>query len=121
MLPSHFITLNEFWVFCMGQCPGTAEESHGKYGDWRLRSAYCQTWKDMFGEAEGRMLADGKTPISRHPKIKLIEQILYDTWKNNKEMLLSSAIKVAEGTMTFANAEHGVNRHGDHWDTNRPH
>lgn len=108
----------EFWVFCMGQCPGTAEESHGKYGDWRLRSSYCQSWKDMLGEAEGRMLAEGKTPISRHPKIKLIEKILYDTWKNNKEIALSAAIKVAEGTLSLDDAQHAsTSGHGDHWDS----
>ena len=107
----------EFWVFCMGQCPGTAEESHGKYGDWRLRSTYCQSWKDMLGEAERRMIAQGKTPVSRHPQIKQIEKILYDAWKYNKEISLSSAIKVAEGSLSLTDAQQiSTGGHGDHWD-----
>ena len=105
-----------FWVFCQGQCPGTAEESDGDYGDWRLRSTYCQTWKDMLGEAERRMILSGKTPISLHPKLKQIEDIFYQTWSDGGEIYLSNAIKVAEEKMQYAAAQNKANFHGDHTD-----
>lgn len=106
-----------FWALCMGHCPGTAEESHGEYGDWRLRSTYCQTWKDMLEEGERRLLAVGEQPISRHPKLNEIEQVLYAAWINNTEIPLSRAIQVAEGKMPFSAATLKTgNGHGDHWD-----
>jgi len=71
----------------------------------------------MLGEAERRMIAQGKTPVSRHPQIKQIEKILYDAWKYNKEISLSSAIKVAEGSLSLTDAQQiSTGGHGDHWD-----
>lgn len=119
-----------FWIFCQGQCPGTAEESNGTYGDWRLRSTYCQSWKDMLEEAERRMLLEGKTPLSLHPNIKQIEDVFYKAWSSHGEIYLSKAISVVEGTATTENVllrphgdSHG-DRHGDHYDSvhnNRDH
>ena len=110
----------EFWALCLGHCPGTAEESHGKYGDWRLRSSYCQTWKDMLEEAKYRTLAEGKIPLSMHPQIKQIEKILYDGWLNNTELPLSTAIQIAAEKITFKQAVDEVwghgGEHGDHYD-----
>lgn len=109
-----------FWVFCQGHCPGTAEESSGAYGDWRLRSTYCQSWKDMLGEAERRMVAEGKHPISLHPKLKEIEKVFYTTWSENSEILLSRAIAVAEGRVKLKDAKfvdgNHSGPHGDHYD-----
>ena len=105
-----------FWTMCMGQCPGTAEESvDGKLGDWRLRSSYCQTWKDLFEEGERRLLEIGETPLSMHPKLKEIEQVMYQAWESGKEIQVGTAIRVVEGTMTLQQV--GENAHGDHFDT----
>jgi uncharacterized protein len=91
-----------FWVMCMGQCPGTAEESvDGQLGDWRLRSSYCQTWKDLFEEGERRLLEIGETPLSMHPKLKEIEQVMYQAWESGKEIQVGMAIRVVEGKMTL--------------------
>ena len=111
-----------FWSVCMGQCPGTAEASHGEYGDWRLRSTYCQTWIDMLTEAERRLLDVGVRPLSQHPRLKAIEAALYQSWLHGAEMSLSNAIRVAEGTMSYESAvlrDCVSNSHGDHTDAVR--
>jgi uncharacterized protein len=107
-----------FWIFCQGHCPGMSEESSGTYGDWRLRSTYCQTWKDMLGEAERRMLLDGKSPVSLHPKLKEIENIFYTVWSNKGEIYLSEAIAVAEEKKQLNKTKNkiAVASHGDHTD-----
>ena len=106
-----------FWTMCMGQCPGTAEESvDGRLGDWRLRSSYCQTWKDLFEEGERRLLEIGETPLSMHPKLKEIEQVMYQAWVAGKEIRVDTAIRVVEGKMTLQQSD--KNAHGDHFDAN---
>lgn len=71
----------------------------------------------MLEEGERRLLAVGEQPISRHPKLNEIEQVLYAAWINNTEIPLSRAIQVAEGKMPFSAATLKTgNGHGDHWD-----
>jgi len=119
-----------FWVMCLGQCPGTSEESvKDEYGDWRLRTTYCQTWKDLFEEGERRLLEIGEVPISRAPQLKKIEKIMYDAWTLGQHIYLSSANDVALGKVPFENivtttssssksVPHGdYSDHGDHTDS----
>lgn len=82
-----------FWIFCKGQCPGTGEESNsGQYGDWRLRSSYCQTWKDMFEEGERRLKEVGERSLSLSENLKEIEHRFYETWKCGNEINVSAVI-----------------------------
>jgi uncharacterized protein len=120
-----------FWVMCMGHCPGTGEESEkNEYGDWRLRTTYCQTWKDLFEEGERRLLDIGETPITQAPQLKKIEKVMYDAWKHGSSLYLSVANDIALGKTLFEDAiavgktgrphgDHWDRPHGDHWD--RPH
>mgnify|MGYP003344342603 CR=1 FL=1 len=107
-----------FWVMCMGQCPGTGEESvEGQYGDWRLRSTYCQTWKDLFEEGERRLLDIGETPISRDPLLPEMERIMYEGWAKGQYIYMSSAKKIAEGSMSIHDPRaYESSGHGDHTD-----
>lgn len=111
-----------FWSMCTGHCPGTGEESHGTYGDWRLRSTYCQTWKDMLEEAERRLIDVGELPLSHHPKLKEIEHLMYRGWVENKEISLATALKIVEGKMKYEHITSGPGGqlHGDHYDANPP-
>ena len=108
-----------FWVMCMGQCPGTAEESvDGQPGDWRLRSTYCQTWKDLFEEGERRLLEIGEIPLSMNPNLKEIEQVMYDGWtEGSKEVRVGTAIRAVKENMNMQNVLLQKNiPHGDHMD-----
>ena len=104
---------------CMGQCPGTAEESvDGQPGDWRLRSTYCQTWKDLFEEGERRLLEIGEIPLSMNPNLKEIEQVMYDGWtEGSKEVRVGTAIRAVKENMNMQNVLLQKNiPHGDHMD-----
>lgn len=107
-----------FWSLCLGQCPGTAEESvEGKYGDWRLRSTYCQTWKDLFEEGERRLLELGERPISLQPIRPKMEQAMYQAWTEGREIYLREAIDRAEGRVPRQRDANGHgDLHGDHYD-----
>lgn len=65
----------EFWLLCMGQCPGEGEGQ-----DWRKRSSYCATWKTLFNEGARRLRAIGVTPFSDWKDRKHIEDLMYDIW-----------------------------------------
>jgi len=102
-----------FWSLCMGQCPGTGDESvDGQYGDWRLRSSYCQTWKDLFEEGERRLLQLGELPISKNPNRLKIEQVMYGEWKEGREISLTETIRSV--TKCVAPRHLDGNNHGDH-------
>jgi len=104
-----------FWAMCLGQCPGTGEESvDGHYGDWRLRSSYCQTWKDLFEEGERRLIELGEHPISKNPIRPRMEQVMYDAWKEGREIYLKEAIDRATGRTPIRQLDE--NGHGDHLD-----
>jgi uncharacterized protein len=113
-----------FWVMCMGQCPGTGEESvTGQYGDWRLRTTYCQTWKDLFEEGERRLLEIGEMPVTQSPVLATMEQIMYTGWTHGKNIPMSTAKDIAEGKLSLstilgtpARANSHGDGHGDHSD-----
>lgn len=109
-----------FWSLCMGHCPGTSEESvDGQYGDWRLRTTYCQTWKDMFEEGERRLLEIGETPFTHSPLLPQVEQIMYKGWIHGKNIALSTAKNILEGKISFdtvMSQGYLASGHGDHTD-----
>jgi len=122
----------QYWSMCMGQCPGTGEESQtGQYGDWRLRTTYCQTWKDLFEEGERRLLDIGETPFTMTPQRIEIERVMYTAWTQGKNIPLSTAKNIVNGTISLEQvlaAPTLKNSHGDHTDhalvrndNNRPH
>lgn len=53
-----------FFLQCLGQCPGTAID-----GDWRKRSADCQTWYSLLEHVETEMVERGERPASLDPAL----------------------------------------------------
>lgn len=52
-----------FFVFCKGNCPGTAID-----GDWRNRTVHCSTWYDLFAAEEIELIRECRLPISKNPQ-----------------------------------------------------
>ena len=82
-----------FWSLCKGQCPG-----EGVNGDWRNRSDSCPTWFALFEYFESKLLEIGITPISQHPKRKLIERYMLNSWLEGRNMGVTEALGYAEQT-----------------------
>jgi uncharacterized protein len=81
-----------FFIFCKGQCPGTAID-----GDWRNRTRDCKLWYTLFQTIEFDIIGEGKIPISRNIPIKSsLENQLVQTW------------------MGHSDSPHGDIPHGDH-------
>jgi len=49
-----------FFVFCKGNCPGTAID-----GDWRNRSVHCSTWYDLLSVTERDVIREHRRPVTR--------------------------------------------------------
>lgn len=60
-----------FWMVCSGSCPGEAQD-----GDFRNKTTNCATMKAMLTFSEGRLEAEGKTPITKSYKREAIERIM---------------------------------------------
>ena len=69
----------QFFLSCKGQCPGTAID-----GDWRNRTENCEVWKSLHALFEGRLIAEGHTPLSLHPRRLEIEQRMLEHWSIGK-------------------------------------
>lgn len=65
-----------FFIFCKGQCPGTAVD-----GDWRNRTIHCKVWYALFEMVERDIIAEARLPISRDPNtVKRLETKLLEKW-----------------------------------------
>src|SRR5690606_24537989 len=78
----------EFWLMCMGQCPGEGEGQ-----DWRKRSSYCYVWKRLFSEGERRLKMMGIKPVSQWKDRQHIEQLLYQQWAVGNNVSVASLVK----------------------------
>lgn len=63
-----------FFIFCKGQCPGTAID-----GDWRNRSEHCELWFALFEHVERTMEERGDRPLSREQRF-VAEERLAAAW-----------------------------------------
>lgn len=68
-----------FFVFCKGQCPGTAID-----GDWRNRSEHCGLWFALFEHAENSLLQLGVTPLSLSEDLQVVDQRLLAAWRRGE-------------------------------------
>jgi len=73
-----------FFVMCKGHCPGTGMDM-----DWRNKTDSCFTWKVSFGIFEKMMVESGKTPLSLHPDLKKIEELLLYGYSKGVELRLN--------------------------------
>jgi len=81
-----------FFLMCKGQCPGTAID-----GDWRNRTSDCETWKQLFIYLEGRLQAEGITPLSLLPLRQHAENFMLQAWANGRNPSLRSALSLLQG------------------------
>ncbi|MFI5457080.1 MAG: radical SAM protein [Isosphaerales bacterium] len=77
-----------FFLFCKGQCPGTAID-----GDWRNRSEDCRVWFGLFEEAERKLLARGFSPLSAHPVRVKLEKAMLAAWATGQNPSLKSLLE----------------------------
>lgn len=97
----------EFWLMCMGQCPGEGEGQ-----DWRKRSSYCHVWKRLFTEGERRLKLMGIKPLSQWKDRQHIEQLMYDAWVRSENPSVASLVKqhvdcTSKGMTPVKNGYHG--------------
>lgn len=78
-----------FFAMCKGHCPGTSIE-----GDWRNRTEHCNVWKALFELTEQKMVAEGKTPLSLHPVLPVIEKQLIESWSNGTNPSIQKLIAI---------------------------
>jgi uncharacterized protein len=64
-----------FFLFCKGQCPGTALE-----GDWRNRTEHCEIWKLLFEHVEAQFVGRGETPLTLRGELSEIETRAVRAW-----------------------------------------
>lgn len=77
-----------FFLFCKGQCPGTALE-----GDWRNRSENCPVWFRLFEEAERRLRSQGFVPLSEHPVRPRLERAILAAWAAGQNPTLKALLE----------------------------
>ena len=106
-----------FWLMCLGQCPGTGEASATEaQGDWRLRSSYCELWKNLFAEGERRLIATEQKPISLWKNRKDLEARMYELWASGEETYVEGLVAESKGLLKpWFNAA----GHGDHVDASQ--
>jgi uncharacterized protein len=103
-----------FFVACKGHCPG-----EGLDGDWRNRSASCDTLKALFGMAEQRLIEKGIVPITLQPqKLAALTNTMMAQWSNGQPVTIARALNhsVNGGDQEHGDAPHGDIEHGDHTD-----
>lgn len=92
-----------FWVFCKGQCPGTAIS-----GDWRNRTIHCRTWYRLFEDIERDIIASARLPNSKDQNfLTEKDKEFLETWIGDKH-----------GDSAHGDTPHG-DSHGDHTDATR--
>lgn len=104
-----------FFMMCKGQCPGTAIG-----GDWRNRSADCETWMGLFEHLEEALVTVGERPASLHPNRAGAERAMVSAMAAGRFVNVKGAIAAAEGRapMPAGPGGHGDD-HGDHTDYRR--
>jgi uncharacterized protein len=104
-----------FFIACKGHCPG-----EGLDGDWRNRSASCETLKVLFGMAEQRLIERGVVPITlQSTKLAALTEVMIATWGAGKPVTIQRAASgkaMPAADVPHGDAPHGDAPHGDHTD-----
>jgi uncharacterized protein len=87
-----------FFMFCKGQCPGTAIDA-----DWRNRSADCGLWKTLFTLVEEEFIDRMECPLSISRMRSTIEAVLLESWTQGINMPLNLALEIAMACMKGSN------------------
>jgi uncharacterized protein len=101
-----------FFIACKGHCPG-----EGLDGDWRNRSASCESLKVLFGLAEQRLIEQGIVPITMQPvKLAQLTSSMLDRWSSGQPTTIAGASNPQNTDIDHGDAPHGDAPHGDHTD-----
>jgi uncharacterized protein len=68
-----------FFVFCKGQCPGTAIG-----GDWRNRTEHCELWKNLFARIENDLIREDQIPLSIGSERTRVEEAFISYWSKGQ-------------------------------------
>lgn len=104
----------EYWLLCYGQCPG-----EGQTGDWRMRSSYCYTYKQLFAEGAKRLRQVGIVPFCDRPDRAELEARAYAIWANDGSTTfyqLQINTPTHRVNTPHGDCAHGDRAHGDHND-----
>lgn len=77
-----------FFLSCKGHCPGTSIN-----GDWRNRSEHCEVYLALFEKLEREVLAEGRVPLSQHPRRAELEQRLAAAWSRQHNPTLQRLVR----------------------------
>lgn len=77
-----------FFVFCKGQCPGTAID-----GDWRNRTQDCETWTALFTHMEDILAAQNINPLSQDKNLCYLEQEMLNAWARGENPTLQVTLE----------------------------
>ncbi|MEL6534525.1 MAG: radical SAM protein [Bacteroidota bacterium] len=83
-----------FFLMCKGQCPGTSID-----GDWRNRTADCETWKQLFIYLEKRLQEEDITPLSLSPLRQHVENFMLQAWAQGNNPSVRQALSMLHGQM----------------------
>ena len=93
-----------FFLMCKGECPGTAID-----GDWRNRTEQCEVWKGLYECLEGRMIADGLTPLSVSPLRPGVEQAFLQTWARGRNTTIARVLgEMSQAKQSAARSSHAA-------------
>lgn len=70
----------KFFLFCKGQCPGTAID-----GDWRNRTVDCALWYTLFATIERDIIISKRVPITRDAAyMESLQRKLFSQWRASR-------------------------------------
>ena len=77
-----------FFLFCKGQCPGTAID-----GDWRNRTVHCAVWFALFEAAEAELEARGARSLSKSRRLPLLERQMISHWVRGRNPQIAMVVE----------------------------
>ena len=81
-----------FFVFCKGNCPGTAID-----GDWRNRSEHCRTWRAIYEVTERDLIRERSKPLSVSPHRPTLETAMLTMWTMGRNPSIQTLLASAGG------------------------
>lgn len=97
-----------FWSMCKGQCPGTGVDQ-----DPRNRTEDCYLWMELFKFVEAEMEDYGQIPLSKDPRRKELEHLLFQGWSVGKRLSIRT---ILESIDQGGSRSEKVKRCNDHQD-----
>lgn len=81
----------KYFLVCKGYCNGS-----GLDDDWRNRSEYCDMLKELFSIYEEKLRDVNIQPITDHPQLKRLEEIIMGDAEQGKRTIIRRALQILE-------------------------